>query len=133
MSRARGLVLQNALARYLAAWWPYAESAGAGRNGTDVTGTPGVVWECKSATDFKRDFKPTVWVDQSRRHASNPLATDVMRPVPIVAYFPPGVGAVNAAHALAIMPMHVLMQLLVDGGYADKPRVPDGDGGVIQL
>jgi hypothetical protein len=114
MTRARGNRLQNALARYLVPWWPHAESAGAGRNGTDVLGTPGVVWECKTAADFKRDFRPSAWAGQARSHA---------RPgdVPVVAYFPPGIGEKNTACALAILPMHVLMHLLTEAGYAREP------------
>lgn len=118
MSRARGSALQNALAAYLSAWWPGAESAGAGRQGTDVTGTPGVVWECKTASDFKRDFRPSAWVRQSEGHAVGNWIATGKRDVPVVVYFPPGIGAIRTADALAIMPMHVLMQILRQGGYA---------------
>jgi hypothetical protein len=124
VTRARGNRLQNALAAYLTRWWPHAESAGAGRNGTDVLGTPGVVWECKTASEFKRDFRPAMWVEQSRRHM---IAPPEFLPhlVPVVVYFPPGIGERNTAHALAIMPMHVLMHLLTDAGYT-----PDSKGKV---
>ena len=120
MSRARGNVLQNALARYLTAWWPHAESAGAGRQGSDVLGTPGVVWECKTAYDFKRDFRPAQWVEQSKAHARvNPLASqsDPLQRMPIVVYFPPGIGEANTGNALAIVPLHVQVQLLREAGY----------------
>ena len=117
MSDARGRALQNALAAYLTRWWPHAESAGAGRQGSDVLGTPGVVWECKTARNFKADFKPTMWVEQSKRHTCNPLATGTMRPVPITVYFPNGVGIAKTEHALAIVPLHVQMQLLKEAGY----------------
>jgi len=118
MSRARGNRLQNALADYLGRWWPNAESAGAGRNGTDVLGTPGVVWECKTASDFKRDFRPAAWVAQSKAHAR---AGDAVH---VVTYFPPGVGQLGTGHALAIMPMHVLMHVLTEAGYAPRPTDP---------
>jgi len=113
VSRARGNRLQNALAAYLTRWWPHAESAGAGRNGTDVLGTPGVVWECKTASDFKRDFRPAAWAAQARGHA---------RPgdIPVVAYFPPGIGEMNTGNSLAFVPLHVLMRLLVEAGYAPE-------------
>jgi hypothetical protein len=111
MSRARGNRLQNALAAYLTSWWTHAESAGAGRNGTDVLGTPGVVWECKTAVDFKRDFRPAAWVEQAKTHTR---AGDI----PVVVYFPPGVGEANTGNALAFVPMHVLMRLLIEAGYA---------------
>jgi hypothetical protein len=114
MTRARGNRLQNALAAYLTAWWPHAESAGAGRNGTDVLGTPGVVWECKTASEFKRDFRPAQWVAQSAGHRGR------LADVPVTVYFPPGIGEQNTASALAIMPLHVLMRLLTDGAYTPK-------------
>ena len=69
MSDPRGRALPNALARYLSAWWPNAESTGAGRQGTDILGTPGVVWEAKTARDWKRDFRPAAWVRQAETHA----------------------------------------------------------------
>lgn len=115
MTRARGNRLQNALADYLARWWPAAESAGAGRQGTDVLGTPGVVWECKTAVEFKRDFRPAAWVSQSRAHAADTGS------VPIVVYFPPGVGAGTTEHALAFVPLHVMMLLLTGAGFAVDP------------
>lgn len=129
MSRQRGNSLQNALARYLAAWWPHAESAGAGRNGSDVLGTPGVVWECKTADEFKRDFRPQQWVNQARMHARAEVCGCTQIPelgpcdhilqgdVPVVVYFPRGIGEANTANALTIMPMHVLMHLLEAANY----------------
>jgi hypothetical protein len=117
VSRARGNRLQNALARYLLPWYPHAESAGAGRNGSDVLGTPGVVWECKTAFDFKRDFRPAQWVAQARAHRR----VGDTASVPVVVYYPPGVGEQNTDSALAIVPMHVLMRLLAESGYAVNP------------
>ena len=121
MSRDRGIRLQNALAAYLRQWWPAAESAGSGRNGSDVIGTPGIMWECKTATDFKRDFKPTQWVEQSRMHARLSELDGI--PVPVVVYYPAGVGAENTGNTLAIMPLHVLMRLLIESDHT--PVTPD--------
>lgn len=120
MTRDRGNRLQNALAAYLTRWWEHAESAGAGRNGTDVLGTPGVVWEAKTAVDFKRDFRPAAWVKQAVGHADGaPLMWhgEPALPVPVVVYFPPGIGEQNTANSLAIMPLHVLMRLLEEAEY----------------
>lgn len=45
----RGYSSQRIVADYLAAnGWPFAQSTGAGRSGTDVTGTPGLHWEVKA-------------------------------------------------------------------------------------
>lgn len=112
MSRTRGLVLQNALARYLASWWPSAESAGAGRPGTDVTGTPGVVWENKTA----REWRPAGWVSQARRHAGNDE-------IPVTVYWPPGVGERRVELSMAILPLPVAVRLLVEAGYAGSDVV----------
>jgi hypothetical protein len=114
VSRARGNALQNALARYLARWWKHAESAGAGRNGSDVVGTPGVVWECKTADDFRRDFRPAEWVKQARGHAL--AAGDV----PVVVYLPRGIGELNMGNSMAIVPLHVLMRVLTEAGYTPE-------------
>jgi hypothetical protein len=111
VSRARGNVLQNALARYLTAWWPHAESTGAGRNGADVLGTPGVAWECKTADTFR----PVEFCRQARRNAPG-IA------LPVVVYWPRGVGEQSADVALAIVPLGLMMDLLVAAGYAPEPK-----------
>ena len=109
MSRARGLVLQNALARYLSAWWPGAESAGAGRPGSDVLGTPGIVWENKTGTEFRiwewvKQCKGHVWADQ----------------VPVTVYWPRGVALQTPQAAMGIVPLPVLVGLLVAAGYGSE-------------
>ena len=49
----RGYKSQKILADYLVSkGWIYAESTGAGRSGTDVTGTIGIDWEVKARTGF---------------------------------------------------------------------------------
>jgi len=112
VSDARGRALQNALAGYLRDnGWPNAESTGAGRKGTDITGTPGIVWENKTARDFKRDFRPQAWVAQSRAHANG---NDLIH---IAVYFPNGVGARSAGDTIAMLPAHVLVRLLHEAGY----------------
>ena len=107
MSHDRGLRLQNALAAYLRHWWPLAESAGAGRNGTDVTNTPGVVWESKTA----RAFKPTQFTEQAKKAAAASTA------LPVVVYWPDGCGEKSAPAALAILPLGRLMEILEAGQY----------------
>ena len=104
MSRDRGIRLQNALARYLTAWWPSAESAGSGRPGTDILGTPGIVWECKTA----REFRPAEWVRQARSHAGHLGWPDL----PVTVYWPDGVGEGSPECAMAIMPLPELAELL---------------------
>lgn len=114
MSRAKGSAMQQALARYLRPWWPHAESTGSGRNGRDITGTPGVAFEVKTADDFKRDFKPTIWMRQARANAS--------ADVPVVVYYPRGIGAESTDAALAILPLAELMPVLEAGAYAPERK-----------
>lgn len=119
MSRDRGVRLQNELAAYLRDHgWPSAESAGSGRNGTDVTGTPGIVWENKAADQFS----PLAFVRQAQAHTchvggvSHP-ADSALCPLPVVVYWPRGVGAKSAEHTLAIIPLGRLATLLKEAGY----------------
>lgn len=114
MTDARGRLLQNALAEYLRAWWPSAESTGAGRQGSDVTGTPGVAWECKTVRDFARDFTPTSWINQVRRYADGAL--------PLVVCFPGRIGAGRTGNAVVCVPLDVMMDLLVEAGYAPESQ-----------
>ena len=102
MSKARGLALQNALAAYLRTWWPSAESAGSGRPGTDIAGTPGIVWENKTA----HAFRAYEWAKQAKGHARN-------GELPVVVYWPDGMGAASAADVLAIVPLGELVTMLV--------------------
>ena len=110
MSRARGVALQLALARYLTRWWPSAESAGSGRNGSDITGTPGIVWECKTA----REFRPLAWCRQARGHG--------VLEYPVTVYFPDGLGEKSAGQALAMMHLDDMIDLLVQAGYGTKTK-----------
>ena len=49
----RGYRSQKVLAMYLAEnGFPFAESTGAGRSGSDITGCIGVDWEVKARTGF---------------------------------------------------------------------------------
>jgi hypothetical protein len=106
VSRNRGLALQNALAAYLRSWWPHAESAGSGRPGSDVLGTPGIVWENKTP----RRFDPYAWVLQAHGHAAG-------GELPVCVYWPDGIGERRPELALGIMPLRELVELLRKAGY----------------
>jgi hypothetical protein len=73
--RRRGAETQRLIA---AAWrldgWPYCEDAGAGRNGCDLLGTPGLAVEIKA----RRDFDPLAWMRQAAKEQGLPLV--IMRP-----------------------------------------------------
>lgn len=110
MSRDRGIRLQAALAAYLTRWWPSAESTPSGRPGSDVTGTPGVVWECKTAVKFS----PTTFVRQAKNHAKR-------GELPVTVYYPPGWGEKSTGDILAVLPLETLMKVLVEAQYAPYP------------
>lgn len=121
MSRDRGLRLQNALAAYLTRWWPSAESAGAGRKGTDVLGVPGVVWENKTADEFR----PLEFVRQAQGHAQRSnsrkpgtaLCSPADEAIPVAVYWPRGTGKESADVTIAMLPLGVLVRLLREAGY----------------
>lgn len=97
-------MLQNALARYLKDnGFPYAESAGAGRPGTDILGTPGVVWENKTA----RNWDLLAWIRQARAHAKDGDGI-----LPVVVYWPDKIGEGSPECVLAIVPLPDLAALI---------------------
>ena len=113
MTSDRGKRLQHALARYLAEWWPSAESCPPGRRGSDVLGIPGVAWENKTANEWR----PAKWVEQARCHARGDE-------LPVVAYWPNGVGEKTPEAVMAILPLPDLVSLLIEAGYTgDRPRI----------
>ena len=58
----RGYRTQKCVAEYLKRWFPYAESAGAGRQGSDILGVPFDI-EVKARND--KSFQPKAWLDQT--------------------------------------------------------------------
>ena len=70
----RGYRTQKVVAEYLKKWFPYADSAGAGRQGSDVTGVPfDIEVKARSA------FQPKEWLDQTRKRSDGKLSVVVMR------------------------------------------------------
>jgi hypothetical protein len=112
VSRDRGIRLQNALARYLASnGWPLAESAPSGHRGSDIIkGTPGIVWENKTAGEWR----VLAWVRQAKAHAWKDVD------VPVTVYWPVGVGESHPEAVLTIVPLPVLVGLLRAAGYGSE-------------
>ncbi len=111
MTRARGNQLQNVLAKYLSRWWVHAESAGSGRNGRDILGTPGVFWENKTSG---ARFRPGEWVRETTRRVQ-------LGEIPIVVYWPPGTGEKSPEHAIVMMYLPFTMTLLELAGITPSP------------
>jgi hypothetical protein len=72
----RGYGTQGLLAVYYQGQgWVYAESTGAGRQGADLTGTPGVTVEIKA----RKGFDPLAWLRQAKLNALHLLPYVVFR------------------------------------------------------
>lgn len=121
MSRDRGIRLQNVLAKYLRGeGWPAAESAGSGRPGTDILGIAGTVWENKTADEFS----PKEWARQARSHTvcafcgeKHWMDAGPPKDIPVVVYWPRGMGAESVASTISMIPTGVLVRLLREAGY----------------
>lgn len=73
----RGYRTQKVVAQYLKRVFPYAEhaeSAGAGRQGSDITGVP---FDCE--VKARSAFQPKAWLDQVRKRTDGKLSFIVMR------------------------------------------------------
>ena len=106
----RGYKSQDIVAQYLAAnGWPFALSAGAGRQGSDITGTPAIDWEVKA----KADFNPQAALKQmSDRAKDGVLGIAVLRPN--------GWGEAKIADWPTVVPLWVMVQLLKESGYGSE-------------
>jgi hypothetical protein len=124
MSRDRGNRAAAWVATYLTRWWPHAEKTPNGRPGADVLGTPGVAWEVKTSATWRNE-----WLGQVAGYTAHTCQDDHEGPcrgflLPVLVYLPPGMGEKSVAHAQAVMPLHVLMQVLTEAGYAPQPKEP---------
>jgi hypothetical protein len=102
--------------------WPYAEPVGSGRQGTDVTGMPGLCVEVKA----RRDFHITGWLRQHHDPAGaaeravlagRGLAAGSAHPLPLVVLRPDGFGPAGIAGWPAILRLDDLTVILREAGY----------------
>jgi hypothetical protein len=101
----RGYQSQRLVADYLRDnGWPYAESAGAGRSGSDVTGVPGLDIEVKARRHL--DLMATLR-QQAERYDG--MAFAVIRP--------DGYGPASIADWPAVLPLNRIVELLREAGY----------------
>jgi hypothetical protein len=111
----RGYRSQTVVARWYAArGWPYAESTGAGRSGSDVTGVPGLHVEVKA----RRAFSPMAWLRQAKAEAKE-------GGVPFVVFRPDGMGEANVGEWGVLMRLDDHTELLRQAGYGDPVEVVD--------
>lgn len=107
----RGYKSQAIVADYLKAHgWPYAESTGAGRQGSDITGTPAIDWEVKARADFNPQAALKQLYDRNKPET---LAIAVLRPN--------GYGEASVGKWAAVVPLEIMVALLRECGYGSDP------------
>jgi hypothetical protein len=105
----RGYRSQKVLANYLVDnGFPFAESTGAGRSGTDVTGTVGIDWEVKA----RAGFNPSAAIQQLKDRANDDLGIVVLRLN--------GQGEKSVSDWVCLLRLEDAVKLLRDAGYGDK-------------
>ena len=107
----RGYRSQKVLAMYLAEnGFPFAESTGAGRSGSDITGCVGIDWEVKARTGFN---PAAVIAQMKERNNGKDIQLAVLRLN--------GQGEQSVQDWVALTRLETLVELLREAGYGD-PR-----------
>jgi hypothetical protein len=110
--KARGSRTQNLVARWFAAHgWPWAESTGAGRTGSDITGIPGLACEVKA----RAGFDPLAWIRQARAGSSG---------LPFVVFRCNGQGEQSIGDWPVLLRLEAFTTLLQVAGYGDAYGPP---------
>jgi hypothetical protein len=105
----RGYRSQKVLAEFLAVnGFPYAESTGAGRSGSDVTGTIGIDWEVKARTGFN----PAAAIAQLKDRSKN-------KDLGIVVLRLNGQGEKSVGDWVCLLRLEDAVNLLREAGYGD--------------
>lgn len=104
--KSRGLRSQKVVAEWFRDnGFIYAESAGAGRSGSDVTGVPGLNIEVKA----RRAFSPLAWLRQA--HAAK------LSGLPFVVFRCDGQGEANVGEWGVLIRLDRFTDLLKEAGY----------------
>ena len=112
--KQRGRESERIVAEYLREHgWPYAEPVGAGRPGSDITGTPSLAVEVKA----RRELRLTEWLKQAT--TADPNRT------PLLVVRGDGQGPHTIEQWAAVMPLGVAIQQLRDAGHGNpQPKGP---------
>jgi hypothetical protein len=115
--KRRGADTQRTVAQWFADHgWPYAESAGAGRTGSDVTGIPGLACEVKA----RRGFSPQAWLRQAAAGAKADGG------LPFVVHRPDGMGPATVSRWPVTLTLHDFTDLLLAAGYGTAEAATAG-------
>jgi hypothetical protein len=105
----RGYRSQKVFADYLRPLFPYAEPTGAGRQGRDILGTPGVWFELKA----RAGFNPLEALKQMERESEgDDIQAAVLRLN--------GQGEANIGQWVVCLRADVLIRLLKEAGYGPE-------------
>ena len=108
--KRRGADTQAVVARWFQGnGWQYAESAGAGRQGSDITGMPGLACEVKA----RRAYSPLAWLRQASVNSG----------LPFVIHRPDGLGPASVDSWPVTLRLSDFTILLHEAGFGD----PAGD------
>jgi hypothetical protein len=125
-----GTATESAVVRYLrTAGFPHAERRAlrGALDAGDITGTPGVVWECKGGMAAKTasDGLTQLWLDETMRQVANAGAD-----VGILVVQRAGIGELNAGRWWAVMPGWQYKLLAVEPGTG---HIGFNDSGPIRM
>jgi hypothetical protein len=105
----RGYRSQKVVANYLVEHgFPFAESTGAGRPGTDVTGTVGIDWEVKA----RKDFSPGAVMKQLKERGETGI-------LPVAVLRLNGQGEASIGEWVAMLRLEDFVKLIRDAEYGD--------------
>ena len=108
--KSRGAETELRFAEHLTTHgWPWAQvRRGAG---SDITGTPGLVWELKA----RRGFTPLAWLRQVRNHGAG---------LPVAVIRPDGLGPAHIGGWAMMFTVEDGINLLHAAGYGTPPEQP---------
>lgn len=92
--------------------WPFAESTGAGRTGSDLTGMPGLAPEIKA----RSDLQPLAWLKQAEANDG----------LPFVIFRPNGMGETTVGKWGVMLRLEVFTDLLRSAGYGTPDENSEG-------
>ena len=114
----RGYRSQAVVAQWFAKHgFPWAESTGAGRSGSDITGMPGLAIEVKA----RRDFTPLAWLRQARTGSAG---------VPFVVFRCDGEGEANVGEWAVLARLDDFTEVIRSAGFGDpvdNDNIPKDD------
>ena len=107
-SKQKGTAFERQIADYLRTYWPYADRAPltGNKDRGDISGTPGLVWECKNA----KTIKLSEWLQEAQIEAENAEADHGILVVKRRGTTAPG-------SQYAIVELEQLVDLLKEAGY----------------